>query len=66
MLVKSFQKIYWNINYNIDYFSELSKSFYELSMNLILSFKNYVIYFLIKKITKINYRRINAIIMALS
>lgn len=66
MLIKSFQKIYWNINYNIDYFSELSKSFYELSMNLILSFKNYVIYFLIKKITKINYRRINAIIMALS
>lgn len=66
MLVKSFQKIYWNINYNIDYFSELSKSFYELSMNLILSFKNYVIYFLIKKITKINYRRINAVIMALS
>lgn len=66
MLIKSFQKIYWNINYNIDYFSELSKSFYELSMNLILSFKNYVIYFLIKKITKINYRRINAVIMALS
>lgn len=66
MLVKSFQKIYWNINYNIDYFSELSKSFYELSMNLILSFKNYVIYFLIKKITKINYRRINAVIIALS